>query len=586
MAESGKGRGVGLALSGGGFRAAFFHIGVLARLAEIGVLPKVEVISTVSGGSIVGALYYVCLKRRLEEMSANGIGREGYLELVAEVETLLRRGAQKNIRTRAFANPLKNAEMVVSPRYSRSDRIGDLYDRYIYKDAWGEKRTRKWGSQGPQRQIALRELKISPRGEEVDDPDAYNRDRDHSEKLPVLLLNATSLNSGHNWRFEAIRMGESLPEDQRRETIANTVDKNMRLEPGYFEHREGKSRVPEGKRDFPLALAVAASAAVPGVFQPLAISGMYKGVRVQLVDGGVQDNQGLQGLLDSSCERLIVSDASGQMVDQEHPSARLLGVLGRSASIEGDRIRDEQLLEMLDREPGRGALMHLRMGLDGKTIFPRGARPKTETKVDCATSDFHVHADIQEALSRIRTDLDFFGDTEASSLELDAYLMSGFELSRSGFAGEDEMVAREHRDWVFRDPALETALRAGNPATLTVLRAGKRKFLRRFSQLPRAVRWGTKIVLVLALAAALCAAWNPIADLLDGQWTAGTVLLVASVAVVLAAGYAFDPRSTFARILLTPPLFLVGLPLALIAAIAAIPIFLLVTLSEWARKVL
>lgn len=46
---------VGLALSGGGFRAALFHIGVLARLAELDVLRHVEVLSCVSGGSILGA---------------------------------------------------------------------------------------------------------------------------------------------------------------------------------------------------------------------------------------------------------------------------------------------------------------------------------------------------------------------------------------------------------------------------------------------------------------------------------------------------------------------------------------------------
>jgi tetratricopeptide (TPR) repeat protein len=48
---------VGLALSGGGFRASLFHIGVLARLAELDVLKQVEVLSCVSGGSVVGAHY-------------------------------------------------------------------------------------------------------------------------------------------------------------------------------------------------------------------------------------------------------------------------------------------------------------------------------------------------------------------------------------------------------------------------------------------------------------------------------------------------------------------------------------------------
>jgi NTE family protein len=50
---------LGLALAGGGFRASLFHVGVLRELARRGLLGKVEVLSTVSGGSIVGALYYL-----------------------------------------------------------------------------------------------------------------------------------------------------------------------------------------------------------------------------------------------------------------------------------------------------------------------------------------------------------------------------------------------------------------------------------------------------------------------------------------------------------------------------------------------
>jgi predicted acylesterase/phospholipase RssA len=53
---------VGLALSGGGMRAALCHIGVLARLAELDALRHIDVISCVSGGSIVGAYYYMKLK--------------------------------------------------------------------------------------------------------------------------------------------------------------------------------------------------------------------------------------------------------------------------------------------------------------------------------------------------------------------------------------------------------------------------------------------------------------------------------------------------------------------------------------------
>lgn len=47
--------GLALCLSGGGFRAALFHLGALRRLNELGLLSKIDTISTVSGGSIVAA---------------------------------------------------------------------------------------------------------------------------------------------------------------------------------------------------------------------------------------------------------------------------------------------------------------------------------------------------------------------------------------------------------------------------------------------------------------------------------------------------------------------------------------------------
>src|SRR4051794_24973367 len=48
---------IGLSLSGGGYRAAAFHLGTLRKLKELNILNKIDVISTVSGGSIIGAYY-------------------------------------------------------------------------------------------------------------------------------------------------------------------------------------------------------------------------------------------------------------------------------------------------------------------------------------------------------------------------------------------------------------------------------------------------------------------------------------------------------------------------------------------------
>jgi NTE family protein len=45
--------GIGIALSGGGFRAMLFHAGALARMNELGLLSRAQRISSVSGGSIV-----------------------------------------------------------------------------------------------------------------------------------------------------------------------------------------------------------------------------------------------------------------------------------------------------------------------------------------------------------------------------------------------------------------------------------------------------------------------------------------------------------------------------------------------------
>jgi NTE family protein len=48
-------QGIALCVSGGGYRAALFHLGALRRLNELGVLSQVDTITSVSGGSIFAA---------------------------------------------------------------------------------------------------------------------------------------------------------------------------------------------------------------------------------------------------------------------------------------------------------------------------------------------------------------------------------------------------------------------------------------------------------------------------------------------------------------------------------------------------
>ena len=52
---------IGLSLSGGGYRAAAFHLGTLAYLHRVGLLPQMSRLSTVSGGTFTGAKYILSL---------------------------------------------------------------------------------------------------------------------------------------------------------------------------------------------------------------------------------------------------------------------------------------------------------------------------------------------------------------------------------------------------------------------------------------------------------------------------------------------------------------------------------------------
>lgn len=81
LASALRGR-VGIALSGGGMRAAFLHLGLLARLAECNILRSLDSISCVSGGSIVGGLLYQKLKQLLETKDDTEITQRDYIDLV------------------------------------------------------------------------------------------------------------------------------------------------------------------------------------------------------------------------------------------------------------------------------------------------------------------------------------------------------------------------------------------------------------------------------------------------------------------------------------------------------------------------
>ena len=116
---------VGLALSGGGFRASLYHIGVLAYLAEVDLLRHVEVLSCVSGGSIVGAYYYLLVRRLLETKTADQITAQDYIDIVEDMRGQFVAGVQRNVRMRVFLDPMKTLNMLWRRDYSRTTRAGE-----------------------------------------------------------------------------------------------------------------------------------------------------------------------------------------------------------------------------------------------------------------------------------------------------------------------------------------------------------------------------------------------------------------------------------------------------------------------------
>lgn len=483
---------LGLALSGGGFRAAFFHVGVLARLGELDLLRHVRMVSCVSGGAVTGSLYYLALLRASENLEdPREVTREHYVACVRTVKEALGRAGGANVRGLVFRNLVKNLSMFLSPRYSRSDRAGDLLDRYLRRLHGTEARYSVLA-----KQIELGQLE--------------------RPWMPRLVLNATTLNTGHNWRFRTDGMGEQVWDD----TVRADVDRNDRLLWTCFDE------IPVEQRDFPLGLAVAAAAAFPGMFRPLPIDGLFPRYRVDLMDGGAQDNQGIQALFDEQGENafhmLVISDGSGQLSDQQRARRDLLSVGFRVIGVEGDRIREEQLIRALQRRNPVSVVMHLRHGLPARKIPPL---PQQET-VEQAQAVSAVHPAMQDLLANVRTDLDAFGALESELLIADGYLIAADCLPPGRGPNVGAWVSAD----VARDVTQQPSERVGKRLKAGASAIGK----------PWNLVWGGKVVAyalllgILLVAASYLSRYAP-----DGGWAGAALALVvlALPAGVTRVGY-------------------------------------------------
>ena len=114
--------GLALCLSGGGYRAMLFHVGVLWRLNELAQLPELTRISSVSGGSITAGV----LAHRWHDLTfVNGVATNLQQCLVDPVRSMANHGIDvKSVITGSLV-----------PFRSISDQVVAAYRKHLFGDA-------------------------------------------------------------------------------------------------------------------------------------------------------------------------------------------------------------------------------------------------------------------------------------------------------------------------------------------------------------------------------------------------------------------------------------------------------------------
>ena len=376
----------------------------------------------------------------------------------------------RNLRGRLSADVGDNWRML-SSRYSRTDRAAELFQQMFFSQVPNDARD------DPATPWHMTDLPITPGGRK--DFSLRYENWLRQAKVPMLVLNATTLNTGHGWQFTASWMGEPPV------SFDEQVDASRRLRRLYYRD------APDGHREPQLGKAVAASACVPALFPPVTLEQLYDGIDVELVDGGVYDNQGIASLLEQDCTVILVSDASGQIRDDEHPARGLYRVANRANSILMSRVRGAQYSELWGRRRSdtlRGLMVvHLKKGLAPpprdwsrcqEPYDPADDAPPPGVESE---PSYAIDSEVQRALSELRTDLDAFSDDEAYALMAAGYEMTRCELSKALPGLPEADPAYPSLSWPFT-PTLEKLAKEASQASQSglaeALRPGRARFFR------------------------------------------------------------------------------------------------------------
>lgn len=342
---SGKKKAIGLALSGGGFRAAAFHLGVMRKLQEVELLEKIDVLSCVSGGSIIGAF-----------MALRWIDPPRHVAVLDEFETHL---ATRSISVSTVLWGL------LDPFHTRLDKLRDSYDEDLF-----DKKT-------------LLDLKGGPR----------------------IYLNSTNLVTGNMFSFIAGGGSEGEMGDWKlgkapasNFLISRAVAASSAFPPVYpplrlDQNEYGRSvRRRDGKdEEQPVHYPVVDSERY--AFSDALPDQVSEQPYVSLTDGGVYDNLGVQPLLSCNKPRLdylIVSDGGRPFEIDPQPTESGLGVLKDSLGIMMDQIRGlefSRLAATLKPETGGRRALWFSIDSQNGEATTGDARAASQIPTDLASLD-------------------------------------------------------------------------------------------------------------------------------------------------------------------------------------------------------
>lgn len=294
---------IGLSLSGGGIRAVVFHLGALYRLAQEELLEDVIVISTVSGGSLCAGLIY----------ANNGYKWPTSGDFISYLLPIIRGTVTSVNLEREFL-------------WKCGRKIWRLFGHRAHflasaiEDTWG---IEAYLSQIPER--------------------------------PLWMINATTEETGVNWRFASHFMG-----DWRCGRVRNPI--------------------------LPLSHALAASSAVPvavGAYEIKTKDHKWEDYvdkqwqpinpklkQLHLWDGGLYDNLGMEAITNihtgkykqeaENVDFYIVSDASVALpykaTDLKEATMR---VVYEIPATQGSAMRRRMFVDRLERETSGGRLLHI-----------------------------------------------------------------------------------------------------------------------------------------------------------------------------------------------------------------------------------